>query len=67
MYGLNLTQAKEIANGALAKAREMGCKPMTVATASLWEAQKADGSQRDGRTIKLFFYAAIHAQRDGSP
>jgi uncharacterized protein GlcG (DUF336 family) len=31
MYGLNLTQASEIANGALAKAREIGCKPMTVA------------------------------------
>jgi uncharacterized protein GlcG (DUF336 family) len=31
MCGLNLTQATEIANGALAKAREIGCKPMTVA------------------------------------
>lgn len=31
MHGLNLTQATEIANGALAKAREIGCKPMTIA------------------------------------
>jgi uncharacterized protein GlcG (DUF336 family) len=31
MHGLNLAQAIEIANGALAKAREIGCKPMTVA------------------------------------
>jgi uncharacterized protein GlcG (DUF336 family) len=31
MHGLNLTQAKEIANGALVKARELGCKPMAVA------------------------------------
>ena len=31
MHGLNLTQAKEIATGALAKARELGCKPMAVA------------------------------------
>jgi uncharacterized protein GlcG (DUF336 family) len=31
MCGLNLMQATEIANGALAKAREIGCKPMTVA------------------------------------
>ncbi len=31
MYELNLTKATEIANGALAKAREIGCKPMTVA------------------------------------
>ena len=31
MNGLNLAQATEIANGALAKAREMGYKPMTVA------------------------------------
>jgi uncharacterized protein GlcG (DUF336 family) len=31
MHGLNLAQAIEIASGALAKAREIGCKPMTVA------------------------------------
>ncbi|HEY4383316.1 MAG TPA: heme-binding protein [Ktedonobacteraceae bacterium] len=31
MDGLTLTQAMEIANGALAKAREMGYKPLTVA------------------------------------
>ena len=31
MYGLNLTQAIAIANDALAKAREIGCQPMTVA------------------------------------
>ena len=31
MHGLNFAQATEIANGALAKAREIGCKPMTVA------------------------------------
>jgi uncharacterized protein GlcG (DUF336 family) len=31
MYGLNLRKATEIANGALAKAREIHCKPMTVA------------------------------------
>ena len=31
MHGLNLTQATEIANGALAKAREIGCTPMTIA------------------------------------
>jgi len=31
MYGVTLAQAIEIANGALTKAREIGCKPMTVA------------------------------------
>ena len=31
MNGINLTQATEIANGALAKGREMGYKPLTVA------------------------------------
>jgi uncharacterized protein GlcG (DUF336 family) len=31
MHGLNLAQASEIASGALAKAREIRCKPMTVA------------------------------------
>jgi uncharacterized protein GlcG (DUF336 family) len=31
MYDLNLAQAIEIASGALAKAREIGCNPMTVA------------------------------------
>lgn len=31
MHGLSLTQADQIADGALAKAREIGCKPMTVA------------------------------------
>jgi uncharacterized protein GlcG (DUF336 family) len=31
MHGLNLAQATEIASGALAKAREIRCKPMTVA------------------------------------
>jgi uncharacterized protein GlcG (DUF336 family) len=31
MQRLTLAQAIEIANGALAKAREIGCKPMTVA------------------------------------
>jgi uncharacterized protein GlcG (DUF336 family) len=31
MHGLTLAQSIEIVNGALAKAREIGCKPMTVA------------------------------------
>ena len=31
MHGLTLAQATEIANGALAKAREIGCTPMTIA------------------------------------
>jgi len=31
MYGITLAQATEIANGALAKGREMGFKPLTVA------------------------------------
>ncbi len=31
MHGLSLAQATKIADGALAKAREIGCKPMTVA------------------------------------
>lgn len=31
MHSVNLAQAIEIANGALAKARELGCKPITVA------------------------------------
>jgi uncharacterized protein GlcG (DUF336 family) len=48
MYGLNLTQAIEISNGALAKAREIGCKPMTVAVVdaggSLLVLKREDGS-----------------------
>jgi hypothetical protein len=32
MRGLTLAQAVQIADGALAKAREVDCKPMTVAT-----------------------------------
>ena len=31
MRGLTLAQARQIADGALAKARELNCKPMTVA------------------------------------
>lgn len=31
MHGLTLAQASEIASGALAKAREMDCTPMTIA------------------------------------
>ena len=48
MRGLTLAQAVQIADGALAKARERGCKPMTVAVVdpggSLVVLKREDGS-----------------------
>jgi hypothetical protein len=48
MRGLNLSQAVQIADGALAKARELRCKPMTVAVVdaggALLVLKREDGS-----------------------
>ncbi len=48
MHGLTLAQGVEIADGALAKAREIGCKPMTIAVVdaggSLIILKREDGS-----------------------